>query len=86
MISRMGPSFFDRDTFPGTAPEGLRGIPAPASIIPGHDAMHATSAARYLEECLPNAHYYDVALEDQTGDLVRGIVRESLETWSKGKD
>lgn len=85
MISRMGPSFFDRDTFPGTAPEVLMGIPAPASIIPGHDAMHATSAARYLEECLPNAHYYDVALEDQTGDLVRGIVRESLETWSNGK-
>ena len=25
----------------------------PALIVPGRDAAHATSAARYLEECLP---------------------------------
>jgi hypothetical protein len=38
----------------------------PALIIPGHDASHATSAARYLEECLPNAEYWDAAVTEQT--------------------
>ncbi|HMF93239.1 MAG TPA: hypothetical protein VKE96_03060 [Vicinamibacterales bacterium] len=34
--------------------------------MPGRDASHATSAARYLEECLPNAQYWDVPVEEQT--------------------
>jgi len=35
-------------------------------VVPGHDKSHATSAARYLEECLPRAEYWDVAVDDQT--------------------
>jgi hypothetical protein len=38
----------------------------PALVIPGRDASHATSAARYLEECPPKAEYWDVLPEAQT--------------------
>jgi pimeloyl-ACP methyl ester carboxylesterase len=34
--------------------------------VPGHDATHATSAARYLEECLPKSQYWDVPVDSQT--------------------
>ena len=37
-----------------------------ALVVPGRDASHATSAARYLEECLPRAHYWDAPVADQT--------------------
>jgi pimeloyl-ACP methyl ester carboxylesterase len=57
---------FDRDTVPGGEPEDLMGLAAPALVIPGHDNSHATSAARYLEECLPNADYWDMPVEEQT--------------------
>ena len=30
------------------------------TAVPGQDTSHATSAARYLEECLPGAQYWDV--------------------------
>jgi pimeloyl-ACP methyl ester carboxylesterase len=59
-------SLFDRDTAPGAEPEDLLRLDIPALIVPGHDAAHATSAARYLEECLPRADYWDVAVADQT--------------------
>ena len=58
------------------------GLTMPAAIIPGHDPAHATSAARYLEECLPNATYHDLPLSEQNGDSVRKIIRDSLEAWS----
>ncbi|MDB5974770.1 MAG: acyl-CoA esterase [Nevskia sp.] len=57
---------FDRDTAPGAEPEDLLSLDIPALILPGHDASHATSAARYLEECLPRAEYWDVAVAEQT--------------------
>ena len=63
-------ALFDRDTAPGAEPEDLMGLDIPALIVPGHDAAHATSAARYLEECLPRAAYWDVAVERQTADNV----------------
>ncbi len=47
-----------------------RGLDIPALIVPGHDASHATSAARYLEECLPRAEYWDVPVDGQTEDTV----------------
>jgi pimeloyl-ACP methyl ester carboxylesterase len=59
-------TLFDRDTAPGAEPEDLMRTAIPALIVPGHDASHATSAARYLEECLPRAQYWDVAVADQT--------------------
>ena len=46
----------------------------PALIVPGHDAAHATSAARYLEECLPHSDYWDVAVEAQTEDATNSRV------------
>jgi pimeloyl-ACP methyl ester carboxylesterase len=59
-------TLFDRDTAPGAEPEDLMRSAIPALIVPGHDASHATSAARYLEECLPRAEYWDIAVADQT--------------------
>jgi len=48
------------------APSHLFQLSVAALIVPGRDASHATSAARYLEECLPNAQYWDVPVEEQT--------------------
>lgn len=59
-------TMFDRDTAPGAEPEDLMRVQAPALIVPGRDNAHAISAARYLEECLPNAQYWDVPVSGQT--------------------
>jgi hypothetical protein len=50
---------------PGAEPEELLALKVPALILPGHTNFHATSCARYLEECLPGAEYWDVHLESQ---------------------
>jgi pimeloyl-ACP methyl ester carboxylesterase len=57
---------FDRDTVPGPAPERLLELEMPVLVVPGHDPSHATSAARYLEECLEGSEYWDVPPEVQT--------------------
>lgn len=62
----MGRTLFDRDTAPGAEPEDLMRLAIPALVVPGRDASHATSAARYLEECLPRAEYWDVPVAEQT--------------------
>ena len=59
----MRDALFDRDTAPGAEPEDLMRLDIPALIVPGHDAAHATSAARYLEECLPRAEYWDAPVD-----------------------
>lgn len=66
IVSGMQRRLFDRDTSPGAEPEDLLALGTAALIIPGHDASHATSAARYLEECLPGAQYWDVEVSEQT--------------------
>lgn len=66
IVIGMGRTLFDRDTAPGAEPEDMLQLNIPALIIPGQDASHATSAARYLEECLPRAEYWDVPAADQT--------------------
>jgi pimeloyl-ACP methyl ester carboxylesterase len=66
IIVGMGRTLFDRDTAPGAEPEDLLRLDTPALIVPGQDAAHATSAARYLEECLPRAEYWDVPVAEQT--------------------
>ncbi len=58
-------ALFDRDTAPGPTPETLMRLDTPALIVPGSDNSHATSAARYLEECLPNSDYWDIAADAQ---------------------
>jgi len=66
VVTGMARMLFDRDTAPGAEPEDLMQLDVPALIVPGRDTSHATSAARYLEECLPRAEYWDVAPADQT--------------------
>ncbi len=53
LVAGMGRTLLDRDTAPGAEPEDLLRLDIPALVIPGRDPSHATSAARYLEECLP---------------------------------
>ena len=59
-------ALLDRDTAPGAEPEELMQLDIPALIVPGRDASHATSAARYLQECLPRSEYWDIAPDEQT--------------------
>lgn len=68
MVAGMARCLFDRDTAPGAEPEDLLRLDVPALVVPGHDASHATSAARYLEECLPRSEYWDVPVEGQTAE------------------
>jgi hypothetical protein len=49
-----------------------------ALIVPGHDASHAPSAARYLQECLPRADYWDVPVAEQTADTAPARVIDFL--------
>lgn len=70
VVVALGRTLFDRDTAPGAEPEDLLRLEIPALVVPGHDASHATSAARYLEECLPRAEYWDMPVEGQTEDPV----------------
>ena len=65
-VADMCRALFDRDTSPGAEPEDMLKLEIPALVIPGRDASHATSAARYLEECLPRSEYWDVLPEEQT--------------------
>jgi hypothetical protein len=66
VVEQMCRNLFDRDTSPGSEPEALMKLDIPAIIIPGKDESHATSAARYLEECLPKSQYWDALPEAQT--------------------
>jgi len=65
-VTDMVGGLFDRDTAPGAEPEDLLKLDIPTLIIPGKDESHATSAARYLEECIPGAQYWDVPPDGQT--------------------
>ena len=78
-VATMARNLFDRDTAPGAEPEDLLKLNIPALIAPSHDPSHATSAARYLEECLPKAEYWDVSVEDQTEETVPHRLLEFLE-------
>jgi pimeloyl-ACP methyl ester carboxylesterase len=66
LVVGMARSLLDRDTAPGAEPEDLLQLDVPALIVPGGDATHATSAARYLQECLPKSQYWDVPVAEQT--------------------
>ncbi len=65
-VGGMARALLDRDTAPGAEPEQLLQLDIPALVVPGRDASHATSAARYLEECLPRAEYWDALPAEQT--------------------
>ena len=68
IVKQMQRNLFDRDTAPGAEPEDMLRLNIPALIVPGRDASHATSAARYLEECLSGSQYWDAPVEAQTAD------------------
>ncbi len=72
-------TLFDRDTAPGAEPEDLLSLDVPALVVPGRDKSHATSAARYLEECLPRSEYWDVAVADQTETTAPARLLEFLD-------
>src|SRR6476659_9456797 len=66
IVTGMARGLLDRDTAPGAEPEDLLRCTIPALVVPGRDESHATSAARYFEECLPQAQYWDALPEAQT--------------------
>jgi pimeloyl-ACP methyl ester carboxylesterase len=68
ILAVMARRLFDRDTVPGAEPEELMRLDVPALIVPGQDKSHAPSAARYLQECLPNAQFWDVPVDEQTNE------------------
>ena len=70
IIATTGQSLFDRDTAPGAEPQEVVGVKAPALIIPGDDASHATSGAHYLRELLPNAEFWNVMPPQQSTQKV----------------
>ena len=80
IVAGMARTLLDRDTAPGAEPEDLMRLDIPALIVPGRDASHATSAARYLEECLPGAEYWDAPVAAQTEDSASTRLLRFLET------
>lgn len=79
LVSGMSRLLFDRDTAPGAEPEDLLCLDFPALVVPGEDASHATSAARYLHECLPHAQYWDAPVSEQTQDTAPARVLAFLD-------
>jgi len=79
IVAGMRDALFDRDTSPGAEPEALLKLEIPALVVPGRDESHTTSAARYLEECLPKSQYWDVLPEAQTGETAAPRLLRFLE-------
>ncbi|HEX7889908.1 MAG TPA: alpha/beta hydrolase [Ramlibacter sp.] len=71
-------ALLDRDTAPGAEPEELMRLDIPTLVVPGQDASHATSAARYFQECLPRSDYWDIAPAEQTAANVPARLLEFL--------
>jgi len=82
VVAETARALFDRDTAPGPEPEELMQLEIPALVVPGEDANHATSAARYLEECLSRSEYWDVPVTEQTEETAPARVLEFLEGHS----
>jgi pimeloyl-ACP methyl ester carboxylesterase len=80
LVAGMARTLVDRDTAPGAEPEDMLRLDIPALIVPGRDASHATSAARYLEECLPKAQYWDVPVAGQTEETAPPRMLEFLDS------
>ena len=77
-VTAMGRLLFDRDTVCGAEPEDLMALNVPALVVPGEDASHAPSAARYLQECLNRSEYWDVPVAEQTAGTAPARVIEFL--------
>lgn len=81
-VAGMARTLLDRDTAPGAEPEDLLRLDIPALVVPGRDESHATSAARYLEECLPRAQYWDALPDAQTEQTAPARLLEFLDKAS----
>lgn len=79
VVSGLYRTMFDTDTVPGPAPELLMELDIPALIVPGQDASHAPSAARYLEECLSNNSFWDMPVVNQTEDNAPKTILDFLD-------
>lgn len=79
ILAGMVRSLLDRDTSPGAEPEDLLRLDIPTLIVPGADGSHATSAARYLQECIPGAQYWDVPVSAQDSISTNARVIEFLQ-------
>jgi pimeloyl-ACP methyl ester carboxylesterase len=82
-VAAMARNLLDRDTAPGAEPEDLLRMNIAAMIVPGRDESHATSAARYLEECIPDSQYWDVPVAGQTEESATARVLEFLDRAGK---
>jgi pimeloyl-ACP methyl ester carboxylesterase len=80
LVAGMARTLLDRDTAPGAEPEELLRLEIPALIVPGGDATHATSAARYLEECLPKSQYWDMPVAQQSEETAPARLVAFLES------
>ena len=78
LVHEMAETLFDRDTVPGAPADLLATRAIPALVVPGDDANHATSAARYLAEQLPRAEYWDAPPPEQTHETAPARVLEFL--------
>ncbi len=79
VVSGLARLMFDRDTVSGAEPEDLLRLDVPALVVPGQDESHAPSAARYLQECLPRAEYWDVPVAEQTAETAPARILEFLD-------
>ena len=81
-VTAMYRGLIDRDTSPGAEPEDLMRLDIPSLVIPGADGFHATSAARYMQECLAGAEYWDASPDDQTEETAPARVIDFLKARS----
>jgi len=79
-VRQMLANLIDRDTAPGAEPEALMALDIPSLIVPGADGFHATSAARYLQECLKGADYWDVLPDELSEEAANDRVAGFLQT------
>lgn len=78
IVEGMSRLLLDRDTAPGAEPEDMLRLDIPTLVVPGKDVAHATSAARYLEECIPGAEYVDMPPEEQTESTIPPLLLDFL--------
>jgi len=82
-VTAMYRGLIDRDTAPGAEPEDLMALAVPCLIVPGNDDFHATSAARYLHECLTGSEYWDVPVDRQTAENTPQRVLDFLDNVAR---
>jgi len=85
IVGSMGRTLIDRDTVPGAEPEDLLRLNVPALVVTGRDASHATSAAWYLKECLPQAEIWNVPVEAQTSEDTGALLLSILQAAGQNR-